>query len=76
MNKKRRSEVESVIKEIYSISSNIESILFDEDSSRDSIPENLMSSESYEKSEECSDSLESAMDSLSDAIDYLNEVIV
>ncbi len=76
MNKKRRAEVETVINEMRSISSSIESILFDEDYSRDSMPENLMGSERYERSEECSESLENAMDSLSDAIDALSEVVV
>lgn len=49
---------------------NLESILYDEESYMENIPENLQNSERYYAAEEAVDNLENAMNCLDDAISY------
>ena len=75
MNKIRRAQIQKLIGKIDEVMFDLEDIQYDEESARDSIPENLQGSERYEKAEEACDNLESAMDYLEEVKDYLEEAI-
>ena len=75
MNKKRKKQLEEITLKLSNISSELSTLVFDEDFSRDSIPENLTGTEWYERSEESSEAMESAGESIQDAINSLNEVL-
>lgn len=62
-----------LISQIEEISDALESIKSDEEEYRDNIPENLQSSERYEKAEEAVCMMEDAIDNLSDAMSNLEE---
>ena len=74
MNKARRQLIREVVQDISSLSSRLESIKDDEDSARDSMPENLQSSEKYEESERCSDIIGDAISELNDIGETLEEI--
>lgn len=75
MNKGRRIEIQNVIDRIEELKADLETIAEDEQAYLDSIPENLMGSERYEKAEDAVGNLESAMDSLDDAAEALEEAM-
>lgn len=75
MNQKRRAEISEVIAEIISAKQDVESILMDEQTCLDNMPENLEGSERYERIESAVDKLDDAVDSLQDAIDSLGEAM-
>lgn len=75
MNKERRKEIQVVINRIEELKSDLETIVEDEQAYLDSIPENLMNSERYERAEDAVGNLESAMDSLNDAEEALEEAM-
>lgn len=74
MNKQRRKSIMDVIKNIESIKSDLESILFDEQDYFDNMPENLQGSIRGEQSEEAIDTLDEAISSLDEAINSLQEI--
>ena len=76
MNKIRRAQIQKLIDKIDEVMFDLEDIQYDEESARDSIPENLQGSERYEKAEEACDNLASAMDYLEEVKGYLEESIV
>ena len=67
MNKIRRKNLQTIIDRLEDIKADLEEITCEEEEYRDNIPENLQSSEKYERADE-------ACDNLNDA-DTLNEVI-
>lgn len=75
MNKIRRAQIQKLIDKIDEVMFDLEDIQYDEESARDSIPENLQGSERYEKAEEACDNLESAMDFLESVKGSLEEAI-
>lgn len=68
MNKIRRKNLQTIIDRLGDIKADLEEITYEEEEYRDNIPENLQSSEKYERADE-------ACDNLNDAADTLNEVI-
>lgn len=68
MNKIRRKNLQTIIDRLGDIKADLEEITCEEEEYRDNIPENLQSSEKYERADE-------ACDNLNDAADTLNEVI-
>ena len=75
MNKERRKLIQVVIDRIEELKADLETAVEDEQAYLDSIPENLMNSERYEKAEDAVGNLESAMDSLNDAEEALEEAM-
>ena len=75
LNKQRRNELNRIIDTLEKCSSDIESVLDDEDASRDNMPENLQGSERYEESESASDKMNDAISSINDAVSTLQELI-
>lgn len=71
MNKQRRKEIQEIIDRIEAIKSDLETVRDDEQFYMDSIPENLMGSERYEKAEEAVSNLEGACDNLDEALEQL-----
>lgn len=71
MNKQRRKEIQEIIDRLGEIKSDLEAVWNDEQYYMDSIPENLMGSERYEKAEEAVSNLEGAYDNLDEAIEML-----
>lgn len=72
MNKERRAEIARAIEDLRSVKADVESILMDEQSCLDSLPENLENSEMYSKMEDARDELDSAMDALMEAEECLD----
>ena len=68
MNKIRRKNLQTIIDRLEDIKADLEEITYEEEEYRDNIPENLQSSEKYERADE-------ACDNLNDAAYTLNEVI-
>ena len=75
MNKSRRGRLRLVRTKLEDAKNEIESILEEEDEARDNTAENLVYSERYERSEECSESMENAIESLSDAIEHVENAL-
>lgn len=75
MNQKRRTEITEVIAEILSAKQDTESILMDEQTCLDNMPENLEGSARYERIENAVDKLDDAVDFLQDAIDSLEDAM-
>lgn len=74
MNKKRRTRIARIVDTLSPCVEELEDIKYEEDDSRENIPESLQGGELYEQSEECSDTLEDAIDNLRDVIDGLNGI--
>jgi len=68
MNKARRKELQEVIEKINEAKELLENIMCDEEEYRDNMPENLQSSEKYEKADEACYSMQEAIDQLEEAI--------
>lgn len=68
MNKARRKELNEVIKKIEDAKELLENIMCDEEEYRDNMPENLQSSEKYERADEACYSMQEAIDQLEEAI--------
>lgn len=74
MNKQRRNEIKNIMKSLEVISSSIDDILNDETDYYDNIPENLLSYDRAENSEEAIEYLENAIEKIDEAIDILDEI--
>lgn len=75
MNANQRKTLKGYVESLDEIKSNIETMMEDEQSKLDNMPEGLQESERGEAMQEAIDNLESASSSLEEAIDYLNEII-
>lgn len=75
MNKARRKELTAISDQIEELKTSLESVMNNEDTSRDQTPENLQDGEHFQKSEQATDSIEYAMDNLTEAIDNITESI-
>lgn len=71
MNKQRRKEIQEIMEKLEEIKTDLEAVWNDEQYYMDSIPENLMGSERYEKAEEAVSNLEGAYDNLDEALEQL-----
>ena len=72
MNKIRRKALNSIIEQLQELESNIEEIMDEEMEYKDNMPENLQTSEHYEKSEEACSAMQDAIAEIDVVIDYLN----
>lgn len=72
MNKVRRKELQELYDIISEAKDRLE-MLHDEEEYKDNMPENLQSSERYEKAEAAVDALDSAASSLEEVLDYIEE---
>ena len=72
MNKVRRKELQELYDVISEAKDRLE-MLHDEEEYKDNMPENLQSSERYERAEAAADALDSAVSSLEEALDYIEE---
>ena len=68
MNKARRKELQEVIEKINEAREELERIMNDEEEYRDNMPENLQSSEKYEKADDACCSMQDAIDQLEEAV--------
>ena len=75
MNKNRRKQLIELQKQIEALKDQLESILWDEQSYYDSIPENLQYSSRAEESEEAINNMEDAIDNISDAMNAIEDVL-
>lgn len=73
MNKIRRNELHKLYELISSAKEELENIRDDEDEYKENIPENMQSSERYEKAESAVYTLEEAVSYLEQAIDSIEE---
>ena len=68
MNNPRRKTIRAIIDSLNDLRNTLDDVYDEEETYRDSIPENMQGGERYEKADE-------ACDNLSDAVDGLDEVI-
>ena len=73
MNKVRRKELQELYDIISEAKDRLEMLHDEEEEYMENIPENLQSSERYEKAEAAVSALESASSSLEEALDYIEE---
>ena len=76
MNNVRRKQIQKCIATLKSVQADLGLILYDEQDSYDSIPENLQGSLRASTSEEAIDALEDALDDLEKVIDGLEEIAI
>lgn len=74
MNQKRRQAIVELLKILGAVSSKLEILMEEEDEYRESMPENLQSSQKYDDSEEASENLEEAYDAVNNAINALEGI--
>lgn len=75
MNNVRRKELRSIITEIETVKTRLDSVLSDEQDAFDNLPEGLQCSMRGEDMEETIDAMESACDSLDEVIDGLSDLV-
>ncbi len=68
MNNPRRKQLAEISEKLSELRSMLESVKDEEEEYMGNIPENLQSSERYEKAENAVDNLDAALDSLDEAI--------
>lgn len=73
MNKVRRKELQELYDIISEAKDRLEMLHDEEEEYKDNMPENLQSSERYERAEAAADALDSAVSSLEEALDYIHE---
>ncbi len=71
MNKLRRKALQEVFDKLSDLREQVETIMQEEDESRENMPENLQGSERYEQSETASYSIDEAIEYLSSACDSI-----
>ena len=75
MNKERRKNLQTIIDRLEELKSDFESLVSEEEDYLDNIPENLQSSERYERAEEALSYLNDAYDSIDEVIDNITSAI-
>ena len=75
MNKNTRKQLKTLIKSLESIKTELEEISEEEQEKLDNIPENLQSSERYERAESVCGYLDEAICSFDELIDNINNAI-
>ena len=74
MNRERRRAIRRIAGDLSKAACGLEKIQYEEDYSRESMPDNLQSGDRYSLSEEYSDKLGDAIDGIYDAINTLEEI--
>jgi len=74
MNKRRRTELKSIIEILEDTNSRLEMVKDEEQDAFDNLPESLQYSERGEQMEEYVDEMDEAYDSIQEAIDTLTEI--
>ena len=69
MNKIRRKNLQTIIDRLEDIKADLEEITYEEEEYRDNIPENLQSSEKYDRADEACDNLNEVIDSITTAME-------
>ena len=72
MNNVRREQIYEVINRLQDLECEIEFIKDEEEECLDNIPDNLRSSETYQKAEEAVENLDIALEYISDLISFLD----
>ena len=75
MNKCRRKEIKIIIDRLHEVREDLEPIRDEETEYRDGIPENLQTSEKYERADEAVCALDNAVDSFDEIISYLESAM-
>lgn len=75
MNKQNRKELQGYVDSLEEIRSNIETMMEEEQSKLDNMPEGLQESERGEAMQNAIDQMEYGIDSLQEAIDNLSEIL-
>ncbi len=75
MNKLRRKALEDIIEQLDVIHDTLEELRGEEEEYRDNMPENLQSSERYEKADAACDSLYEAISNLEEALGNITAAI-
>lgn len=75
MNAKQRKELQGYVDSLEEIKSNIETMMEDEQSKLDNMPESLQESERGDAMQNAIDQMEYGIDSLQEAIDNLSEIL-
>ena len=75
MNKDKRMALNNILFQIGEIRHDVTSILFQEQSCLDNMPDNLEGTERYEKFESSVENLEDAIESLKDAVKFIEEAM-
>lgn len=74
MNKQRRNKLDEAVKILQNAVEILQKIKEQEDMARENMPENLETSEMYEHSENCSDTIEDAITDIEGAIESILEI--
>lgn len=74
MNKQRRNKLDEAVKILQNAVEILQKIKEQEDTARENMPENLETSEMYEHSENCSDTIEDAITDIEGAIESILEI--
>lgn len=74
MNKQRRNKLDEAVKILQNTVEILQKIKEQEDMTRENMPENLETSEMYEHSENCSDTIEDAITDIEGAIESILEI--
>ena len=74
MNKRRRTELNSIIEILEDANSRLETVKDEEQEAHDNLPEGIQYSERGEQMEQYVDSMDEAYDSIQEAIDTLTEI--
>lgn len=75
MNKLRRKALQEVFDKLSDLREQVETIMQEEDESRENMPENLQGSERYEQSETASSCMGEAMEYISSACDSIESAM-
>lgn len=75
MNSKRRNSLRDVLRALANIEAIVESICDKEEECVDNYPENLQSTEQFERIEDAVDNLNNALEMLGDAREYIEAAI-
>ena len=75
MNRERRKALQAIVDQPETLQMQLEETQTDEKEYLDNIPENIQSSERYERTEEICESLSDAVSSLEDATSSIEEAI-
>lgn len=75
MNKSRRKSLQNIIDQLEELRSSLEDIQAEEEEYRDNMPENMQSSEKYEKADAACDSLSYALDDLAEVISNIESAM-
>lgn len=75
MNKARKQQLRKWLQDMEAIKSELENILYDEQSYYDNVPENLQYSRRAEDSENAIEQMEEAVSSIEEAISTVEEIV-